>query len=57
MKLSTFRQRVALPRISVNFSNKRKIKNKKAMKLSTFRQRVALPRIFVNFSNKRKETK
>jgi len=54
VKLGTFRQRVALPRISLGFSDKTKIRNKKVVKLGTFQQRVALPRISLGFSDKTK---
>jgi len=38
MKLGTFQQRVALARISLSFSDKTKIRNKKVVKLGTFQQ-------------------
>jgi len=58
VKLGTFQQRVALPRISLGFSDKtRNEKNKKinkVVKLGTFQQRVALPRISLSFNDETK---
>jgi len=55
VKLGTFQQRVALPRIFLGFSDKtRNKKINKVVKLGTFQQRVALPRISLGFSDKTK---
>jgi len=57
VKLGSFQQRVALPRISLGFHDKTKIKmkrNERVLKLGNFQQRVALPRISLGFSDETK---